>query len=155
MTSQQTMGICIPTLLIDISKDELYKIVNKYNLGEIEKIYIQKNKHHSGANTGFVWFSKWHTNITSKKMLNTLKEGKGIQLLYDFPNFIQCYQIKNDKFKYGFGVEYNYKYQNSKNIHRNKYSNLYTYSPSNSQSWDLHIGRCDEDKLWRKVKGQK
>lgn len=152
--SQETKGICIPTLLIDISEDDLYMILNKYNLGRIDKIYIQKNKQHLGTNTGFVWFSKWNLTETSIKILNTLKEGKSIQLLYDFPKFIQCYQIKNERFKDGFKVEKEkekkgYQKRWNNNVSAISINKIHRYR--NSHSWDLHIGRSDKDNVWRKV----
>ena len=104
MTKQRTsgllksIGICIPTMSIDIDKKVLLGIFDQVHIGKVKDIRIHVNKKFNSS-SAFVWFEKLNFNTTDMvdEIIRTLQENKPVCIMYSFPNFIQCYKLKERK----------------------------------------------------------
>ena len=94
----KSIGICIPTMSIDINKQVLLDILDQVHIGKVKDIHIHVNKKFNSS-SAFVWFENLNFNSTDKvdEIIRTLHENKPVCIMYSFPNFIQCYKLKERK----------------------------------------------------------
>ena len=94
----KTIGICIPTMSINIDKDILLRILDPVRIGKIKDIHVHANKKYNSS-SAFIRFENLNSNETVDEIIKTLQENKQVCLMYSFPEFIQCYKMKERKQK--------------------------------------------------------
>ena len=98
----KTIGICIPTLPSYISKRELTKIIHDLDFGKVKNVHIHEKSVPKGIETScsskvysaFIWFCYWNNTKKVSHILNTLNKGNSIQIVHSFPEFLQCFKLK-------------------------------------------------------------
>lgn len=90
-------SLCIPRIESSISKDYILSILNKLNVGYINKIYENPLRNDTTKKRIIIQI-KWYNNMRSIMIQEELKKNKNIKLVYNMPwywkIFITEYQSK-------------------------------------------------------------
>ena len=80
-------SICIPRIDKNISHKFIYNIINKHQLGEIQKInLIQIGK----FQRAYINFKQWYNNEKSLKVKNLLLAKEDFKIMYMHPWYWKC-----------------------------------------------------------------
>ena len=79
--------ICIPKVRINISKNYIYTILNKYNFGKIQRVDLVIKQNTKRA---FIHYDYWNNNEKISQIKGWLSEGKDIKIIYDEPWYWKC-----------------------------------------------------------------
>lgn len=91
---QQPKGICIPSLPLDVTKQDLYTRFRCLNIGTIRNIVIVKKE---VIGTAFITIDYWNESQTSKTMLKYFDQGQPVYICYAFPHYLKCILLKRNK----------------------------------------------------------
>ena len=88
-------SLCIPRILdSSITKNDIYKVFNKYNWGPISRIdMVNKNN----SITAFIHFKFWFDNQNNSDIKNKIENGESINIIYSKPWFWKCSLSKFSK----------------------------------------------------------
>lgn len=81
----QIKTICIPRILSNVTKEYIHSIINKLELGIINRIDIIRSK--NMCNKAFVNFSKWNEGGNADIVKERLLNGKDIKVIHNDPWF--------------------------------------------------------------------
>jgi len=97
MTSNKTPSICIPRVHLKVSKQQILRIFQKLDFGQIEKVDIIYKKGFKGEDYKriFLHFKSWNDDEYSSLYRDRLLSGKDIKIVYDFPWFWKASALKN------------------------------------------------------------
>ena len=81
--------LCIPRVVSNINKNQIYKVINELELGEIDRIDIVNKNSEKGEkyNLVFIHIKKWFINENALIAEERLINGKEIKIIYDDPWF--------------------------------------------------------------------
>ena len=81
-------SICIPRIFDNsITKDEIYKVFNKYNWGPISRIDLVNKNNNTRV---FIHFKYWFDNQKNLDIKEKLLNGESINIIYSKPWFWKC-----------------------------------------------------------------
>jgi len=87
-----------------ITEQHLRRACDKLNLFSVKQITLHSNNNNNNNNnykhfrTGYVFIQKWYDNEKNDYILNELKQGKSVYLLYMFPLYIKCSILKKNEY---------------------------------------------------------
>ena len=92
----KALSLCIPRLMDNsITKNDIFKIFNRYNWGPISRIDIVRK---NGNARAFVHYNYWFTNDQTKTIKQKLQQGgEAINIMYAQPWFWKCSMSKIPK----------------------------------------------------------
>ncbi len=83
----KALSLCIPRLMDNsITKNDIFKIFNRYNWGPISRIDIVRK---NGNARAFVHYNYWFTNDQTKMIKHKLQQGEAINIMYSQPWFLK------------------------------------------------------------------
>lgn len=95
-------SICIPYIDNSITRQLVYSIFVKLNIGYIDTITINENFDKKSSKV-IIKFKNWFNNTRANKLKSSLLNDDGFNLVYDFPNYWKCFKyetgIKTRKYK--------------------------------------------------------
>ena len=91
-------SLCIPRVFSNINKNQIYKVINELELGEIDRIDIVNKNPEKGEkyNLVFIHIKKWFTNENALIAQERLTNGKEIKIIYDDPWFWKVSAYRKD-----------------------------------------------------------
>lgn len=91
-------SLCIPRVFSNINKNQIYKVINELELGEIDRIDIVSKNPEKGEkyNLVFIHIKKWFTNENALIAQERLTNGKEIKIIYDDPWFWKVSAYRKD-----------------------------------------------------------
>lgn len=88
-------SICIPRIFdSSITKNQIYRVFNKYNWGPISRIDIVNKNNNTRV---FIHFKYWFNNQKNSDIKEKLLCGESINIMYDTPWFWKCSASKIPK----------------------------------------------------------
>lgn len=94
---QTNPSICIPLTTLDVNKQLVRSVFNKYKLGPIKQIDIVHSAQRNNKRI-FVHFKYWDVQSEkTKQILHRLENGEKINIIYDFPWYWKCHKSKAKK----------------------------------------------------------
>jgi hypothetical protein len=82
------LSLCISRLMNNVTKENIYNVLDDIRLGEISHIdIINKNNNGDIYKIAFIHFKEWFDTENSNKAIERLTCGKDIKIIYDFPWF--------------------------------------------------------------------
>jgi len=96
MTLNKIPSICIPRVHPKVSKQQILRIFQKLDFGQIEKVDIIYKKGSKGEDYKriFLHFKSWNEDEYSCLYRDRLLSGKDIKIVYDFPWFWKASALK-------------------------------------------------------------
>ncbi len=86
-------SICIPCLDTDTSKERVRAVIEKHQLGEIERVdMVSKFAARTPHKRAFVHFVAWANSEHAKDVRQRLTEGDYVNIIHRFPWFWRCHQ---------------------------------------------------------------
>lgn len=92
--SMRPKGICIPSLPLDVTKQQLYTRFRCLNIGTIRNIVIVKKE---VIGTAFITIDRWNESQTSKTILERFEREQPVYICYSFPHYLKCIILKRNK----------------------------------------------------------
>ena len=86
--------ICIPKLDESVTKNFMFKIFEKQNIGNIKKIHLVKLKNKNNK-LGFIYFNNLNDNENGQLVKKCIENEEDFKIMYNFPWFWKCYKAKN------------------------------------------------------------
>lgn len=89
-------SICIPRVDIKYTKDYIYDIFYKLNIGKIERIDSVYN-YKTNTQRIFIHFKYWNTDEKSERIKSIIlkqEDNNYFKLVYNFPEYWKCYNNK-------------------------------------------------------------
>jgi hypothetical protein len=93
-------SLCIPRVINTTTENQVKTIVNKLNLGTIERIDIVSKKANNGTTTFksvYIHFKTWFPSTNTILMKERFHQNKDIKIIYDDPWFWKVSPYKNRK----------------------------------------------------------
>jgi hypothetical protein len=90
--------LCIPRVFSNINKNQIYKVINELELGEIDRIDIVNKNSEKGEkyNLVFIHIKKWFINENALTAQERLTNGKEIKIIYQDPWFWKVSAYRKD-----------------------------------------------------------
>lgn len=92
--SKEVQGICIPSLPLNVSKNELYTRFRCLNIGSIRNIVIVKKEVIASA---FITIDRWYKNKRSNHILSMFEAEQPVYICSSFPEYFKCIILKKKK----------------------------------------------------------
>lgn len=90
-----SLSICIPRVDRFASKRKIGDILEKYNLGSIDRIDIVGRDLHRRA---FIHFNSWNTDVPRvKDIFDRLQNSENVKIIYAFPWYWRCVKSRIEK----------------------------------------------------------
>jgi len=105
------ISICIPHLFTTITKEQINKVFNGLQLGDIESIDLHVGKDFQRA---FIHFRNLYSTEHARCIIKRFKDGETLKVIYNDPWFWKCSISRAKKYTARTGPRYVSKY-NSKN----------------------------------------
>ncbi len=88
-------SLCIPRIIDNsITKNDIYKVFNKYNWGPISRIdLVNKNN----STRAFIHFKFWFDSPKNLNLKSKIENGESINIIYSKPWFWKCSLSKIQK----------------------------------------------------------
>ena len=86
--------ICIPKLDESVTKNFIYTVFEKYNIGNIKKIHLVQLKNKNNK-LGFIYFHNLNNNKNGELVKKCLENEEDFKVMYSFPWYWKCYKAKN------------------------------------------------------------
>lgn len=82
-------SLCIPRVVIGITKEQVMKTIQSLHLGVIQRIDMIQKKTEKGESFSrvFIHFSKWNNSDVAVHAKERILTGKDIKVIYDEPWF--------------------------------------------------------------------
>jgi hypothetical protein len=109
--------LCIPRICKNVTKNDIYSVLNQYNFGKIKKIQIIENKN-KNSNIVHIYYNYWYNNEYVNNVKDKLTNNLNIKIFYDKPWFWVVYLHKERE-----NSHKNYKYAKNKRYQEKKGSN--------------------------------
>ena len=90
---KQNYQICFPTIPNHFTDVKLKQIIEKMDIGKIEKVVITRHKK-KGILSGFVKFIDWDNHENDNKIKTKLIQDKHVYIIYNFPEYLKCSLFK-------------------------------------------------------------
>jgi len=76
----KAISLCIPRLIDNsITKNDIFKVFNRYNWGPISRIDIVRK---NGNARAFIHYNYWFYNEQTKMIKKKLQDGENINIMY-------------------------------------------------------------------------
>ena len=87
MQEVKIISLCIPRVSQNISHKDIYSTFLKLNIGLLKRVDIIERQNQDGEiyKRAFIHFKEWYNNDKSLFIMERLKEGKDIKIVYDEP----------------------------------------------------------------------
>jgi hypothetical protein len=83
-----------------VTENQLRNVCRKLNLFSVKQIVFHSRNPEDNFHTGFIFINEWYQNKRNDSILNELKLGHSIYLLYQFPLYIKCTILKKNDYNY-------------------------------------------------------
>ena len=92
-------SICIPRVFKSVTRKELYDVIERVDLGAVDRIDMvpKVNVHGESYNKVFIHFKKWNRNPLAQAARAKLLQGEEIKIVYSEPWFWKCTASRVDK----------------------------------------------------------
>jgi len=92
-------SICIPRISVNITRQKIAAVFNKYEIGQIQQIDIVRST--KGANRAFIHFASWNGQSELATLIrDRLENGDKINIMYEFPWYWKCSKSRFSKPQY-------------------------------------------------------
>ena len=81
--------ICIPRICKSITQQDIKKVFDTYNFGNIQYINIVSGQEN---NKVFIKYNYWNNSQQSQQFRNAINNKQEIKLFHSFPDFWKCYK---------------------------------------------------------------
>ena len=95
-------SLCIPRVDFTITKDQIYNVFEKLDLGRINRVDVINKKSPKGDNYKcvFIHFYYWHETENALKIKNRIMDKNDVKIVFDFPWYwkVCINKWKNDNY---------------------------------------------------------
>ena len=92
-------SICIPRVFKSITRKEIFDVVEKVDIGAVDRIDMVPKTNERGESyyKVFIHFKQWHKNPMAKATRDKLLAGEEIKIVYNAPWFWKCTASRVEK----------------------------------------------------------
>ena len=87
-----------------ITENQIWNMCQQLNLFSVKQITFHTNNYNGNFHTGIIFIKEWFKNEKNQFILNELKLGHSVYLMYQFPLYIKCSTLKKNDYSHS---EYN------------------------------------------------
>jgi len=97
--SRSEPSICIPRVFKSTTRRELFTILEKLNIGAVDRIDMVPKTNERGETyyKVFIHFKQWHKNPMAQATRDKLLQGEEIKIVYNAPWFWKCTASRVEK----------------------------------------------------------
>jgi hypothetical protein len=98
----ENKSLYIPTVLSNITREQMMDIFEKFDIGMVDHIdFVTKiNPKGKVYNSAYVHFVYWYSNISNKNLHDRLNNSLGCRIVYDDPSYWIILENKSSKKEY-------------------------------------------------------
>ena len=99
IASRSEPSICIPRVFKSTTRRELFTILEKLNIGAVDRIDMVPKTNERGETyyKVFIHFKQWHKNPMAQATRDKLLQGEEIKIVYNAPWFWKCTASRVEK----------------------------------------------------------